>query len=89
MVRLVSILALVLVVMTGPALADAKAEAKALCSAELQKRYGIPTSVSANFSVSGSGERFTVTGRADYAGATNAQVGCKTNKGRVTAIGNI
>jgi hypothetical protein len=89
MVRLISMLALVLAVMTGPAMADAKSEAKALCVAELQKKYGIPPSVSGSFSVSGSGERFTVAGQADYAGATNARVGCKTNKGRVTAVGAI
>jgi hypothetical protein len=83
------ILGLIFVAFTGPALADGKDEAREICAAALKSKYGIPTDVTSRFQISGSGSRFSMSGKANYAGATNARVGCKTNNGRVTAIGNI
>lgn len=74
-----------LIAATSPAFADAKDDAIAAC-AKMVKRDGIAINVANNYSASGSGERFQVTVRATVSGRQNAQVICKTNKGRVTQI---
>jgi hypothetical protein len=86
MFRLVPLATACLAILTLPAFADAKDDAVAACAAELKKTYGVSPAVVAGFQVSGSGERFTVSGSASYQGNDGVRVTCKTNKGRVTNV---
>jgi hypothetical protein len=86
MFRLVPLAAACFTILTVPAFADAEADAVAACAAELKNTYGVPKAVVANFQVSGSGERITLSGEASFEGRDHVRVVCKTNKGRVTNV---
>ncbi len=83
LMRTLVALTAVLAILSTPVLADDKDDALAACAKYLKRANGV--SSLAGFQVSGSGDRYEVSGNAPYQGH-KSRVVCKVHNGRVTNV---